>query len=94
MKVKELLAYFNIENDSNDLIFEVSDDSKFNHTNWAYINISSKTNAQEYILEARKNQAKVILSIHKIEGVYFVPDLKDKLLKFLYFFYHNRYHRH
>lgn len=87
MKVKELLAYFNIENDSNDLIFEVSDDSKFNHTNWAYINISSKTNAQEYILEARKNQAKVILSIHKIEGVYFVPDLKDKLLKFLYFFY-------
>ena len=33
MKVKELLAYFNIENDSNDLIFEVSDDSKFNHTN-------------------------------------------------------------
>ena len=87
MKIKEILSYFDVASDDEKEIYAVSDNSKTKKIDWIYFNLSSEEHAKEYIKEAKLNNAYLVISQHKINGVIYCKDLKQKINKFLIDFY-------
>ena len=87
MKVKDILSYFDIDSSDEKDILSVSDNSSTKKINWIYFNLSSKEHAKEYIEEAKRNAAYLIISIHNIDGVIYCKNLKQNLNRFLIDFY-------